>query len=282
MTEASRARHWCFTLNNPNSVDSTGIFLPDDADYYVFGRETAESGTHHLQGYLVLKEKKNMKWLKTHVHKNAHWEIARGTPQQASDYCKKDGDFVEVGDLPMSQAAAGGIGNKKRWDNALLAAQEGRFDDIDAQIRITHHRTLKMIRSDHLLAQPQLQGELENLWFHGPPGSGKSRKAREDYPDCFLKSSNHWWDGYEGQDTVLIDEWELSSGKFLGHHLKIWADRYPFSPEVKGSFLPLQRPKRIIITSNYTIDDCFGVGLDPQLNAAIHRRFREVEFRIVE
>jgi len=43
-----------------------------------------------------------------------------------------------------------------------------------------------------------------------------------------------------------------------------------------GSSLPPQRPKRIIVTSNYSITDCFGA--DPILLAAIQRRFREINF----
>lgn len=49
--------------------------------------------------------------------------------KQASDYCKKAGDFVEVGELPQSPSQAGGAGNKRRWEDALIAACEGRISD---------------------------------------------------------------------------------------------------------------------------------------------------------
>jgi len=39
----------------------------------------------------------------------------------------------------------------------------------------------------------------------------------------------------------------------LGHYLKIWADKYSCSGEVKGSTVPLLH-KYFIITSNYSID----------------------------
>ena len=137
---------------------------------------------------------------------------------------------------------------------------------------------MRKIHQDALLSRSDIDGELENLWYVGPPGTGKSLCAREKFPEHYLKALNHWWDGYAGESTVIIDEWELTSGKFLGHHLKIWADRYAFKMEVKGSTLPPQRPKRIIITSNYTIEECFGA--DPTLTAAVRRRFRVVDFAL--
>jgi len=261
-----------------------GLYLPPDVEYCVFGREVGPSGTPHIQGYLVLPQKKTLKWLKAQNSSMArcHWEqkVPRSTPLQASDYCKKDGDWVEVGVLPITAADSGGAGNKRKWEDALIAAKEGRFDDIDAHIRLQYHRTIKQINQEAMLEKSGTQaGELENLWYHGPPGTGKSRKAREDYPDAYLKALNHWWDGYRGEDTVIIEEWELTSGRFLGHHLKIWSDRYPFAPEIKGSHLPRQRPKRIIVTSNYSINDCFGA--DRQLELAINRRFTSVDFGLL-
>ena len=180
---------------------------------------------------------------------------------------------------PEAAANKGGQATKQKWIDALESAKKGKFDDIDPHIQIQYFTSLRKIHHEHLLESSSLEGDLENFWYHGPPGTGKSRKARDDHPDAFCKALNHWWDGYVGESTVIIDEWELTSGKFLGHHLKIWSDRYAFKMEVKGSTLPLQRPKRIIITSNYTIDECFGS--DRMLCAAIHRRFRSMDFGLV-
>ena len=177
---------------------------------------------------------------------------------------------------PTKNAASGGEATKRKWQDALESAKAGRFDEIDAHIQLQYHSTLRKIRNETLLQHPQLQGELENLWYHGAPGTGKSLCARTRFPTLFLKALNHWWDGYEGEETVLIEEWEVGSGKFLGHHLKIWSDRYAFKPEIKGSSLPPQRPRRIVVTSNYSLEECFGA--DATLLAALKRRFTEVNF----
>lgn len=180
---------------------------------------------------------------------------------------------------PEARHNKGGEGTKRKWADALALAKAGDFDAIDPHIQLQYHSTLRKIRNETLLQMPQIQGDLENLWYHGAPGTGKSLCARTRFPTLFLKALNHWWDGYAGEETVLIEEWELTSGKYLGHHLKIWSDRYPFKPEIKGSTLPPQRPRRIVVTSNYTLQECFGS--DSTLLAALRRRFTEVDFDAV-
>ena len=103
---------------------------------------------------------------------------------------------------------------------------------------------------------------------------GKSHLVRELEPSLFLKAQNKWWDGYEGQRAVLIDDFD-KMGMCLSHYLKIWADRYGCDGEKKGSTIPLAH-ERLYITSNYSPDELWGLQEDKDLEliAAIKRRFK--------
>jgi len=108
-----QGKHWVFTLNNytdENQEELRRVGIDESVcTYLVFGREVAESGTPHLQGYVRFKIGCRPERVKRLLgSERYHIEQARGNPTQASDYCKKDGDYEEFGGLPA--------GNGKRSD----------------------------------------------------------------------------------------------------------------------------------------------------------------------
>lgn len=114
-------KKWCFTLNNWNDDEQQRIIsVQNDPTfiYLVFGRESGDSGTPHLQGYVCFSHSLTRSQVKTKlgVHR-AHLEVARGSPVQASAYCKKDNDFEEFGELPSQ-------GKRTDWDRYREFVQE--------------------------------------------------------------------------------------------------------------------------------------------------------------
>lgn len=98
---------------------------------------------------------------------------------------------------------------------------------------------------------------------------GKSRKARKENPGFYTKMNNKWWEHYEDQDIVLIED-VGNTHAWMGDFLKIWADRYGFRAEVKCASLVL-RPKRIVVTSNYHPMDLWP---DVSVHEPLLRRFK--------
>jgi len=96
-----RGSRWVFTINNPLAADITQVAdlgVVDGTKYLVVGREIGEQGTPHLQGFVIFRNARFFGAVRT-ILPRAHLELARGSSKQASDYCKKDGDFDEYGSL---------------------------------------------------------------------------------------------------------------------------------------------------------------------------------------
>lgn len=87
-------------------------------------------------------------------------------------------------------------------------------------------------------------------------------------------SVNKWWDGYRHETVVAIEEWSPDSS-LTAQALKRWADRYPFTGEIKGGVLQKLRPRKIIVLSNYTLEQCFP---RPEDLEPLKRRFTVVNF----
>lgn len=261
-----QGKHWCFTLNNPQNNEG----IPTDlTTYMVVGNEKGEEGTPHFQGFVSFKKNMRLAACKKLLPR-AHWEIKskHSTFKQTTDYCKKDGDFLEEGTIPLDNGKAGGKATKRKFDEAWEQAKLGQFEEMDKDILFPYYHAAKRIRQDYMKKAPDLEtvcGE----WFVGPPNTGKSHTARAENPGFYDKPTNKWWDGYQNEDVIIIDDFDLNH-KCLGHHLKRWADKYSFPAEHKGTTVQI-RPKKIIVTSNYDIRDIFTDDL--VLQEALKRRY---------
>jgi len=117
--------------------------------YLVFGREVGESGTRHLQGYVSFDKPKRFTEALKFFEDGTHIEPTKGTPLQASTYCKKDGDFEEYGTHPqqgkrtdldnLKEAIKDGERNPKRLRDAHMAAY--KFPQVMQQMLIDYRPT---------------------------------------------------------------------------------------------------------------------------------------------
>jgi len=273
----SRSRSWCFTLNNFDEVERDRLCVADCA-YVVFGYERGEEGTPHLQGYIQCTSMKSLKQMKSLLPR-AHWEVRKGTIDQAVEYCKKDGDWEEYGKKLMNKKEQGDT-QKEKWRRIIEKAREGDEEWLEHEEPHVYATMLPKLRA---LKKPRMEvlgyadEDTPHEWWYGPTGTGKSKKVWEEFPQHYQKKKNKWWCNYSGQDVVVIEEADPKSMEHLASHVKEWADRYPFAGEVKGGRLEGIRPKKVIVTSNYTIEECF-----PNVNdyAPLKRRFKVVQFGV--
>lgn len=94
------AKNYCFTLNNPTPEEYAHFAaLPTEATWMVVGKEVGESGTPHLQGIVCFIKRRSLTQAKAILSDRAHFEVARDVVASIK-YCRKDGDFYELGSVP--------------------------------------------------------------------------------------------------------------------------------------------------------------------------------------
>jgi len=265
-----RGRGWCFTINNFNDEDIEqvkALIHTTNFQYVCVGKEIGESGTPHLQGYCYWRQPKSHTAIAGYLTR-ASSRVARGTAQENKTYCSKEHLWYEEGTIPT-----GPTGQADKWKEVIRLAEEGNLAEIKDTYPAIYIRYYGRLRSLYSIERPVLQGPLGNEWWVGPPGTGKSKRLHRLYPNHFPKMLNKWWDGYMNEEVIGIEEWEPDSR--LAHHLKIWADRYPFNAEIKGGCIRNIRPERIIVLSNFKIEECFPTAITQQ---AIRRRFKVYHF----
>lgn len=266
----SKSRAFTFTINNYTEEDEDfvgSLYWVFQCRYLIVGKETCPTtGTPHLQGYVAFKNPRSWDAV-ADMHEHWHIEAAKGTAQQNYIYCTKSGDFMELGEKPMTPADGAKMTNQERWG----LAKEGRFEELDPEhIKIYEYIYAKYQTVEDIPV-------LDNQWIYGPSGCGKSSIVRLENSAFYTKGMNKWWDGYQGEEVVVLDDFDPTHGSFLSYFLKIWSDHYVFRAEVKGGSMQI-RPKKFIITSQYTIEQCFrlkdGEPDQPTIDA-ITRRFKK-------
>ena len=257
-------RNVIFTLNNYTQDEYDFIVNSPLFKYLIIGKEIGESGTPHLQGYGILLKQIRFNSFKKQFPR-FHIESRKGNHEQAAAYCKKDGDFIEIGNPPKQ-------GKRTDLLDAITTLKESGIQAVAEDHPQTYVKYSRGLRDLSLmLEQPYEHKSVRGIWLYGPPGTGKSHTARSWDPSLYLKAQNKWFDGYNGQKIILLDDLDTP---VLNHHLKIWSDKYACTGETKGGTIHL-RHHLFVITSNYPIEHF--TDSDEAMTEALKRRFTVIE-----
>lgn len=258
----SRCKRWVFTSFD---IENEPVYDSSIHEYLIYGRETCPTtNRQHFQGFVAYKERRTLPTVKRWIP-GAHFEKSKGTPSQAAEYCKKDGNFKEYGSIPST------TGRACSFADVIAKAKDGKIEDVEAEhpgIYLRYKKTLESLISCNNVNLAESCG----VWICGPPRCGKDFAVR-NLKSLYIKALNKWWDGYKNEENVLISDVEPSHGKWLGYFLKIWADIYPFNAEIKGANM-LIRPNKIYCTSNFTLEEVF----EGNILSAITARFNVYDF----
>ncbi|AJD07474.1 replication-associated protein [Odonata-associated circular virus-9] len=232
------------------------------------------TGRPHKQAYIVLYKKQRPSFVRK-LFPNTYNHIMNGTLEQNDIYISKKNtqQIHEYGDKPMTQEEKGEEGAAYWREQLELAKKDPSL--CDPKLQIIHHRNLEAIHEKAKRVKLSDLDKLDNWWYIGCTGTGKSRTARQLYPDAYIKQCNKWWNDYDGEETVIIDDLNPDH-KFMANFIDQWCDHYPFPAEFKGGQKTI-RPKRFIITTRYTIEEILGENNFSQIESW-KRRFQIKEF----
>lgn len=289
-------RRFMFTLN-PKDGElphlSMDVFSKWNAcTYAVFQKETAPStGTPHYQGYCEFKQGVNLATFKRKTFSHIHVQHPDGSRAANRAYCTKresrlEGPWEFIRN-PQNLGGGGGAGGPPQeggqgarndiaefrdairsghttdmlWDMfpSLMARYRHMVTDVRASVRDAHR------------SPPEV-----HIYF-GDPGTGKSRLAHELAPHAYGKVRGMWWDLYQGESDVIMDDFYGPDDYSYPEFLKL-TDRYPYMAQVKGGMIRVH-PKRIFITSNKHPRDWYCFLPEYNSHAFFRRVTKILEFR---
>lgn len=269
---APRSRRWVFTINNPlaSGEDDPAHWLrqPEQQGkltWAIWQYERGEAaGTLHVQGFVHLKQPLRLAGMKR-LNGRASFRVANGDNDAQRDYCHKDEHLLRESDLAPG-GLPGGVDQRGEMGAQPASGRGGRSDLLNVQRLIDSGATMREVAEAHFgsfirynrgfekyrqLIAPQRNWQIFTTVYFGPPGCGKSRRAlQEAGSDAYwLPRPNGlraFWDGYDGQENVVVDEF---NGWMMKTFMCRLLDRYPLNVETKGGSVPF-RGKKLWITSN--------------------------------
>lgn len=263
-----------FITINGQIDDVNALFDEQSMQYMAVCMEAAPTTGHlHYHVFVCYHQRRRLTAVvKDFPHSNV--QVAKGTFNQVLDYLTKDGNLIfEKGEKPEDRRRSAPTPTESRFLEMVNDAKKGNLNK-ECLLYARYRTYFDQLEMQNMLRFAWM-GELssKNIWIYGPPGSGKSRMVQEyiesSKSTVYLKTLNKWWDGFYKQQVVLVEDADPQYCQKLAHHFKIWADRYSFAAEVKNGYIVVYPDYHFVITSNYSIDECF----DAVDAAAIRRRF---------
>lgn len=200
--------------------------------------------------------------------------------------------MLDIGNIPTDDVEVKDLGakamqsrSKQKWEAMINMAKKQQWNDIEATYPYEWIIQGSKLKSLYLIQTvPDYREHGQHMWIWGKPGTGKSAFVEMKYPKHYKKRADKDWLGYNpnlepGHRTVYFADFDQCEMKKLSpQQLKVMCDPQGFNADKKYAGGDVICPSQIIITSNFRIGECFGVGVAgiEQQKAALRRRFREI------
>lgn len=279
----SKTKYLVFVLNNYTEEEVQllrDFSLNEVCTYIGWAREVGEEcGTPHLQGYIELTKRTTYNGIRKLC------KVPRLAPQQRKANNGKDAREYYAEPEKHNKPPAVGLEEYGK----LSTSYSGKRNDLEtlknfideghslAEIAQEHFgsfvRYEKSIRSYKRLKMTPRDFQPEVIVLWGDTGTGKTRRAYESSTGPYFHPGGSWFDGYEGQEVAIFDDFAGSC--FAISYLLKLLDRYPMQVPIKGGFVEWNA-KKIFLTSNLHPGDWYPNAHQEHVRA-LFRRFTTIE-----
>lgn len=253
---AQKLRNACITWNNP-PVEQIGPFGEDmdpRVTYLVWSLECGKAGNIHWQMYVEFSQQMSMSQIKKIFGNNTiHIERRKGTAKQAADYCKKNDDTHLAGPWELGEISHQGVDLEARMEREDEITVIGKLARGEIHLKDAPYDLIRGcpagIKMAMTLAPPVRRKQVDIYYIEGETGIGKTYGIFKMFPDAYrpvIAGEKLWFDGYNGEKTLLLDE--LRGNIKLSYLLQI-LDPYPLKVEIKGGTVNAEW-ERVFITTN--------------------------------
>jgi len=274
--------------------------------YAVWSTERGITGTLHYQCYIECEKKVKASAMKNKLAPLKVWvkpAAAKSTAQHNIDYISHTGKWSNK---------AGGLINGPFFIGVTPTGQGTRTDINDLAVALKSGKTMVSIAEEHtntllkcfgnaskmkiLFDSSKVRTWMTELFIYtGKAGSGKSHAAYEEAKQFLLdagsdelpymlmipnKGESLWWEGYEGQQVVIIDDFY---GTIDINYFKRMVDKYPMKVNIKNMSAQFLA-RRVYVTSNQGWKSWWGSELlanSENVNAIQRRITKEKVFDTV-
>lgn len=249
-----RIRSWCFTYypteEQRDQLWFEKLSIKKGITYMVMGREHCPSTQRlHFQGYIHFKngktQKQTRKWFGLD---RISLFVSKGTDIQNQKYCSKENKIIEVG-APVKQGKRTDI--EKAVDIIKTSGKMSQVLDEVHNYQACRHAELYLKYKD----KKEIREDLQVINYWGETNQGKTYRVYQENDDVFRPINFKWWDGYDGDEVVLLDDIRKDFCKF--HELLNLLDKYPIRVEHKGGSRQL-KAKKIYITTPIPLVDMWS------------------------
>lgn len=244
-------RHWAATFFTKPKMEHLTDSSP--VRYMIFGEEICPStGKTHWQAYIEFYKPIRMSGVKNvFCDKTIHLGMRFKSRENARNYCKKDGKFVEYGYWISGQGFRSDIFDVA--EKLKNGAKLGEIIEENPQMYCQYRNGIKDIAAHYAKKRIPKFRDLKVTLLTGPTRCGKTSSVINEHEDIFCIDGNKlkWFDGYDGEDVLLIDEYnnDIAITELL--NLLDWK---PLRLETKGSHTYANWTK-VYITTNLKPDE---------------------------